>query len=62
MNKPITKEALTLDANAWTDNVREWMNDIDQLSTDHAEFRRRIDAAITTLREADLPNKQSATN
>jgi hypothetical protein len=51
MNKPITPERLTIDANAWTDNVRQWMADIDELSADHAAFRRRIEAAILSTRE-----------
>lgn len=46
MNKPLSKEALTLDANAWTDNMRQWMADIDELQADHAAFRRKIEAAI----------------
>lgn len=48
---------LTLDANAWTDNVRQWMADIDQLQNDHAEFRRRIEAAIRNHRERGAGNR-----
>ena len=58
MNKPIvTPEILTLEANAWCDNVRQWSDDIDQLQSDHAEFRRRVDAAIVNLREAGAAEK-----
>ena len=51
MNKP-DPISLTLQANAWCDNVRQWFEDMDQLQSDHAEFRRRVDAAIVNLREA----------
>ena len=61
MNKPDPID-LTLQANAWSDQVRQWSDDIDQLQSDHAEFRRRVDAANVNLREAGDANNTPAAN